>query len=382
MLGEMLFLANQGVEVLRLDAVAFTWKRLGTPCENLPEAHLLIQAFYALVQVTAPALIFKSEAIVHPDDVVKYFGLGDQAGKECQISYHPLLMVLLWNSLATREVNMLNHAMAKRYAIPDNCAWVNYVRCHDDIGWGFADEDAAELNINGRDHRDFLNAFFTGRFAGSFARGLTFNYNPKTGDARVSGMMASLCGLEKALQDNDAREIELSIGRILLIHSVILSIGGIPLVYLNDEIGLLNDYTYENEPGHALDNRWVHRPQTDWTLMEKRHDPTTIEGRIFAGLLRLIHLRKSLPVLADAAMKLAYTGNPHVFGYLRGSAAQPTHRLLALANFSERPQTLPYSLLPTYGMSYEVVDLVADQPVKSSEPLALNPYQFMWIVKR
>jgi amylosucrase len=151
---EMLSLANAGVEVLRLDAVAFIWKKLGTNCENLPEAHMLIQAFNAVARIAAPAMIFKSEAIVHPDDVVRYI-----SPDECQISYNPLLMALLWNTLATRDVRLLALSMAQRFKLEPQCAWVNYVRCHDDIGWTFSDEDAAQLNINGYDHRRFLNQF-------------------------------------------------------------------------------------------------------------------------------------------------------------------------------------------------------------------------------
>jgi len=194
MAGEMLFLANQGVEILRLDAVAFIWKSLGTACENLPEAHMIIQAYNAIARIAAPALLFKSEAIVHPDEVAQYI-----REDECQLSYNPLLMALLWSTLATREVNLLYQSMQKRFNIPKRCAWVNYVRCHDDIGWTFSDEDAAALGINAFDHRLFLNAFYTGRFEGSFGRGLAFQENPKTGDARISGTCASLAGLEKAL---------------------------------------------------------------------------------------------------------------------------------------------------------------------------------------
>ena len=190
MLGELLFLANQGVEVLRLDAVAFVWKKLGTVCENLPQAHMIIQAYNGLSRIAAPAMVFKSEAIVHPDFVAQYI-----SPDECPLSYNPTLMNLLWESLATREVRLLRHSMEKRLPIADLCTWVNYVRCHDDIGWSFADEDAAELGINGFDHRQFLNLFYTGRFKGSFARGLPFNYNPLNQDMRISGMAASLAGI-------------------------------------------------------------------------------------------------------------------------------------------------------------------------------------------
>ena len=246
MLEEMLSLANAGIEVLRFDAVAFIWKQMGTSCENLPEAHLLIQAFNALARIAAPALLFKSEAIVHPDEVAKYISPG-----ECQLSYNPLLMALLWESLATREVKLLRHSMSERFKINSACAWVNYVRCHDDIGWTFDDGNAAQVGINGFGHRQFLNAFYTGRFPGSFARGLPFQENPRTGDCRISGTCASLAGLEWALHEGSSGEIDLAVRRILLIHSVILSIGGIPLIYLGDEVGTINDYRLPRRSGQV-----------------------------------------------------------------------------------------------------------------------------------
>jgi amylosucrase len=339
---EMLFLANQGVEVIRLDAVAFIWKQLGTGCENLPEAHTLIQAFNAVAQIASPALIFKSEAIVHPDDVVKYI-----APHECQISYNPLLMALLWNTLATRQVNLLSQALAKRFKLHPETAWVNYVRVHDDIGWTFSDDDAAQFEINGRDHRNFLNEFYRGRFNGSFARGLPFQENPFTGDCRISGTCASLAGLEKALHEEGEKEVEIAIRRILLIHGIILTAGGIPLLYLGDEVGTLNDYTYRDDPAHERDSRWVHRPKTDWKKYEKRDDPKSIEGRVFQGLKKLIELRKQHKVFGGGELEVIPTENEHVLGFERIHAGK---RAVIFANFSESPQTLPARILEQYSV--------------------------------
>ncbi|MGD1992828.1 MAG: alpha-amylase family glycosyl hydrolase [Anaerolineae bacterium] len=368
---EMLFLANAGVEVFRLDAVAFTWKKLGTSCENLPEAHLLIQAYNALARIAAPALLFKSEAIVHPDEVARYIDPG-----ECQLSYNPLLMALLWETVATREVRLLQLSMEQRFGISPRCAWVNYVRCHDDIGWTFSDEDAAQLGINGFDHRQFLNAFYTGRFEGSFACGLPFQFNPTTRDMRISGSCASLAGLEKALQEDDEDEIELAIRRILLIHSVILSIGGIPLIYLGDEVGTLNDYSYREDPSKADDTRWVHRPVVDWEKMARRTDESTVEGRIYSQLRHLIALRKQNPVLAGGETDIVDAGNPHVFGYVRQHAGR---RLLALANFSEREQTVAGNELRLHGLGHTFTDLVTEEKIGTTEPLTLPPYRFVWL---
>lgn len=371
MADEMLFLANQGVEVLRLDAVAFIWKSLGTSCENLPEAHMIIQAYYTIACIAAPALVFKSEAIVHPDEVAKYIH-----SDECQLSYNPLLMALLWNTLATREVNLLQYSMQNRFGIPENCAWVNYVRCHDDIGWTFSDEDAAALGINAFDHRQFLNAFYSGRFEGSFARGLPFQENPKTGDARISGTCASLAGLEKALKEETSVEVELAIRRILLIHNVILSIGGIPLIYLGDEIGMLNNYTYRTDPAKADDSRWVHRLPADPNRYEKRNDPSTIPGRIYQGLCRLVQLRKSMPVISGEDPTFINTGNPHIFGYIRKFGE---HQLLILNNFSDLPQSIAHNTLRLYGIDSPVKDLVSETTFLENADLELAPFQYLWL---
>jgi amylosucrase len=376
MAAEMLYLANAGTEVLRLDALAFTWKRMGTDCENLPEAHLLVQAFNALLRIAAPALLFKSEAIVHPDEVNRYISLD-----ECQLSYNPLLMALLWNTLATRDVRLLRYSMRERFKIPAGCAWVNYARVHDDIGWTFDDGDAGALGMNGYDHRRFLNAFYTGRFAGSFGRGLPFQENPRTGDARISGTLASLAGLELALQENNAAELELAIRRILLLHSIILSIGGIPLLYLGDEVGTLNDYGYRRDPAKADDSRWVHRPATDWEKMARRDDPETVEGRIYQALRHLIDLRKATPGLAGSAMRVVDVGSDHVFAFVRthegGADAQ---RILVAANFSEHGQRINANELRLYGLTYRFVELISGREVVlQDDRLYLEPYQVVWL---
>jgi glycosidase len=374
MANEMLFLANRGVEVLRLDAVAFIWKEQGTNCENLPEAHMIIQAFNAIARIAAPSLLFKSEAIVHPDEVAKYIHQ-----EECQLSYNPLLMALLWNSLATREVHLLHYAMANRFVIPEGCAWVNYVRCHDDIGWTFSDEDAAALGINAFDHRQFLNAFYTGTFDGSFARGLLFQENPKTRDARISGTCASLAGLEKGIDEETGVEVELAIRRILLIHNIILSIGGIPLIYLGDEVGTLNDYSYRQDPSKADDSRWVHRPAADQQRYALSVDETTIPGKIFHGLIHLIGLRKSTPEIRQGMPEFVNTGNPHVFGYLHSGEH---NEILFLNNFSDQPQTVSKNVMRLRGLTFPLEDMVSEMVFTDETDLHLTPCQYLWLRSR
>lgn len=368
MLEEMLFLANQGVEVLRLDAVAFIWKQMGTTCENLPQAHMIIRAFNALVSVAAPTMIFKSEAIVHPDDVASYI-----SPRECPISYNPTMMALTWEALATRDVRLLSYAMQHRFDLPEGCAWVNYVRCHDDIGWSFADEDAWKVGITPFQHRQFLNAFYTGQFEGSFAAGVPFNYNPVNQDMRICGMGASLAGLETAQNHGDAQGIDHAVKRIVLIHSLIISAGGIPLIYIGDEIAMLNDYSYKEIPGKADEGRWVHRPQYDWERAARRVDNTTPEGRVYRGLSYLIALRKAMPTFGSGKTVFFDSGNTHVLAYLCGDD------VLALANFSEHPQTVPASVVQSRLAVPDWHDLIS-QTTQAAGDITLAPYQFVWLV--
>jgi len=365
MMEEMLFLANQGVEILRLDAVPFLWKEIGTNCENLPQTHVLVQAYNALTRIAAPSLIFKSEAIVHPDEVARYVST-----KEAQLSYFPMLMVLLWEALATRDTRLLRHGLAKRFQLPPGTAWVTYLRCHDDIGWGFADEDAAEVGINGADHRRFLNDFFTGRFPGSYAEGLAFQENPQTGDARISGMAASLCGLGKG-----GYEAELAIARLIMLHGLIMTIGGLPLIYLGDEVAVTNDTAYLAEPDKASDNRWTHRPRTDWTEQAAQlADPKSAAHRVLEGLLRMIAFRKSQPLLQGQAFDIVSLQNPHVLAFLRGE--EGGERLLVMANMTERDQALADDFLPRMIGSGPWPDMTDGEDLHwGAQGLVLKPYQ-------
>ncbi len=302
----------------------------------------------------------------------------NDAPGECQLSYNPLLMATLWESLATRDVRLLQRSMQERFKIAPACAWVNYVRCHDDIGWTFDDGDAARVGIyNGYNHRQFLDAFYTGRFPGSFARGLPFQENPKTGDCRISGTCASLAGLEEAIQAQDAAGLDLALRRILLIHSVILSVGGIPLLYLGDELGTLNNYGYRDDPAKAADSRWVHRPFADWATALRRDDPTSIEGRVFGALRRMVALRKGCAAFAGNATAVFDTGNGHVFGFVhRHGAAQ----VLVLANFSEGEQVVAANMLRTHGLGHVFDDLITGDTISCARDLVLAPYRFVWLV--
>jgi len=377
---EMFFIANMGVDLLRLDAVAFIWKQMGTSCENLPQAHEIIQAFNRLARIGAPGLVFKSEAIVHPKDVLEYV-----SQRECQVSYNPALMALLWESLATRKTTLLNQSLSRYHQLPPQTAWINYLRCHDDIGWTFDDEDAARIGINAYDHRNFLNRFYTGQFQGSFARGIPFQENLETGDMRIAGTLASLAGLERGIELNDDYEIELAIRRMLLLQSVAMAIGGIPLLYLGEEWGMLNDYDFVRDPAKAGDTRWVHRPKMRWEFLEdlresldeeERIHERSIRRRIFRSQQKMISVRKSIHAFAGQEMKLFPPKNPHLLCFTRINSGS---RLLVVANFSELPQTIDGNHLRTAGISQIYKDALTGDLYPAASEIELDPYKILWL---
>ncbi|MPQ96404.1 alpha-amylase [Modestobacter sp. I12A-02628] len=317
-LGEICWLANRGVEVFRMDAVPFMWKRLGTSGQNLPEVHVLMQALHALVRVAAPAVVFKAEAIVSPDDLVPYLGAHDRYRPEHELAYNNQLMVLLWSSVATGDARLASRSLGRMRPIPPTTTWVTYVRGHDDIGWAVTDTDAAAVGVDGYGHRRFLNDFFSGRFPGSFARGELFQENPATGDARISGTAASLCGIEDALERGDAVALDRGVRRLVMLYSVAYAHGGVPLLYMGDELALRNDRGYLEDPALAPDNRWMHRPHMDWAAAEHRHDPQTLEGRVFGALQQLSAVRRSLPTLRGGAdTTVLEVGNDRVLAWRR-----------------------------------------------------------------
>lgn len=314
----LLDLANRGIDVLRLDAAPFLWKRLGTDCQNQPEAHLIVQALRALVRIAAPAVAFKAEAIVAPDDLVQYLGAHEHYVPECDLAYHNQLMVMLWSSLATRDARLATVALRRLRPAPPESGWVTYVRCHDDIGWAVSDEDARAVGWNPFEHRRFLASFYAGRTEGSFARGAVFQENPATGDARTSGSTAALSGLEQAVIDDDPAAITAGIRRVLLLYAVAYSFGGIPLIYMGDELALFGDEQWASLPSQAGDNRWMHRPHMDWELAERRRDPATVEGRVFSGIQELGATRRTVTAFGmGGATQLLDAPDQHLLAYLR-----------------------------------------------------------------
>jgi amylosucrase len=369
----ILWLSNKGIDIFRLDAIAFIWKRLGTNCQNLPEVHQITQALAAVARVVTPAVLFKAEAIVPPNDLIHYLGRGQHFGKVSATAYHNSLMVQLWSSLAARDVRLMSHALRQFPQKPSNTAWNTYVRCHDDIGWAIDDSDAQAVGLDGYAHRRFLSDFYSGEFAGTFARGLVFQENPKTHDRRISGTGASLAGLEAALEQQDNRQIELSVKRLLLMHAIIFSFGGIPLLYMGDEIALLNDHSFLQNPEMAMDNRWVHRPAMPECLAPESSAYGQAQRRMQAGIQQLIEARIRTPHLhAAIESRVLEPHNPHVFVFER---QHPLGRLVCLFNFSETAQAVQVDLTSAFDL------ITQTQQHLESGVVWLSGYQALWLVQ-
>ncbi len=348
MLGEITWLANRGVDVFRMDAVPFMWKRLGTSCQNQPEGHSLLQLLHALTRLAAPGVIFKAEAIVSPDDLVGYLGGHDRYRPECELAYHNQLMVLLWSSLATQDVRLARQALRRMRPVPPTATWCTYVRGHDDIGWAVADEDAAAVGLDGFAHRRFLNDFYSGRFPGSFARGALFQENEVTGDARVSGSAASLCGIEAALETGDDAALDAGVRRLVLLYSVAYAYGGIPLLYMGDELAMRNDAGYLADPALAPDNRWMHRPPMDWDAAARRRDPATLEGRVWREIHRLGEVRRAqLALRGGVESAVVDAGSDAVLVWRRKHPRSGT--FVGLANFSPSPRAVDADTVTGFG---------------------------------
>lgn len=346
----LLFWANRGADILRLDAVAFLWKKLGSVCQNEREAHLILQLMKDCCQVTAPGVLFIAEAIVAPGEISKYFGEDAINAKECEIAYNATFMALLWDAVATRNARVLSQGLKSLPNKLERATWLNYVRCHDDIGLGFDDHDIRLAGFDPALHRRFLIDWFTGRYPGSIARGLPFGENPKTGDARISGALASLVGLETALESGEEAAIDMAIRTILLLHGMILSFGGIPLFYYGDAIGTLNSLEYLADPSKAADNRWMHRSHFDWNKAARRHETGTVEHRIFHALKRMIALRKEMTAFADFDNRqLLAVDNPHLLAFSRTDPHNSRNRVLVIGNFSTEAQALQVEALRGHG---------------------------------
>ena len=378
MLDNIFFYANLGVDILRIDAPAFIWKEFGTNCQNLPAAHILLQLIKQAVQIATPGMALLGEAIVAPNEIMKYFGTGDKEAEECDFAYNATHMALQWDALATGDTRIMLAAQHELLKKPYGTSWITYTRCHDDIGLGYEDYMIEQAGFNPYEHRKFLMNYYSGNYAGSAAKGALFSVNEKTGDARISGTLASLCGLETALANNNKGEMDLAIQKIVLMQAHSFFLGGIPMIFYGDEAAYMNDYSYLQDESKSYDNRWMHRPVIDWEKNKKSTLSATPEHTIFTATQKLIAIRKKLAVIADKKNLTWLT--PHnifVAGYLR---AWEDDRVYCLFNFSNKEQHLTWYAFKEHGMKpVKLYDHWQDKKytVKNDhEYFTLPPYSF------
>jgi len=379
MLGVLLDLANRGIDVVRLDAAPFLWKRLGTDCQNQPEAHRLLQALRSLTRLAAPGLVLKAEAIVGPDQLVPYLGRHEVFRPECDLAYDNQLMVMMWSSLAARDTRLAVQALGRRVPTPPTAGWVTYVRCHDDIGWAVGDEDAWAVGLDPAAHRRFLADFYAGRHVGSFSSGLDFQSNPATGDARTSGAAASLAGLDQALTSGVAADVTAALDRVELMYAVAYSFGGIPLVYMGDEIALPNDAQWDTVAEHADDNRWLHRPTMDWAAAARRTEEGTPEARLFQAITALGAARRSTEALrSDADTTVLHTDNSHVLAFRRAHSRSAP--LVVLANFSDQDESVTVDVVHRAGLpAPRHLHSSRGRLVVTQGRVQLEPWSYVWV---
>ena len=383
MMEVILFLANKGTDIVRLDAVAFLWKKVGSTCQNEREAHLILRLMKVCCQVVAPGVLFIAEAIVAPLEIVKYFGENAITAKECEIAYNATFMALLWDAVATKNTKLLYQGIQSLPDKLERATWLNYIRCHDDIGLGFDNTDILKVGYDPHKHRKFLIDYYTGEYADSPANGLPFGQNLKNGDARISGSLSSLVGLETALELGNEEMINNAIDHILLLHSLIISFGGIPLLYYGDEIGTINDSSYLNDKNKATDTRWAHRPNIDWKKAEQRHEPGSIEFRIFTALKKMLAVRKEIAAFADFNNReLIQVNNPHLFVFSRFNLTQTLSGVLVVVNFDAHPQYLNLTdpQVQSVLTHHDIKDLYSgDTPSIFNDQLVIPPYHFYWL---
>lgn len=369
----LLYLTNRGIDVIRLDAVPYIWKQLGTSCRNLPQVHTLVRMMRIVCEIVCPGVLLLGEVVMEPAKVVPYFGTPEKP--ECHMLYNVTTMATTWHTLATGDVSLLRHQMDTVCALPREFLFLNYLRCHDDIGWGL---DYAWLGGRfGSDevaHKKYLNDWFTGKWPGSDSRGELYNDDPRLGDARLCGTTASLCGVEAADYEKDPFKLERAIACDLMLHAWMLIQSGIPVLYSGDEVGQLNDYSYHQDPERWDDSRYIHRGNFQWVLAELRHDGSTRQGKQFMGLRKLEMIRAAEPAFDSRADVWTFdTGSEHVLGVGRWYQG---HKLIAFFNFSNQFVT---ASSPEQGTFEE---LVYGGTRNSLQNVELYTFGFAWFLNR
>jgi len=379
MMENIFFYANLGVDILRIDAPAFIWKEKGTASQNLDEAHCILQLIKQCVQVATPGMALLGEAIVAPVEIMKYFGTGNFTARECDLAYNATQMAVQWDALATGDTRIMLAAQESLLQKPFGTTWITYTRCHDDIGLGYDDSMIAQSGYDPYGHRKFMQNYYSGKYDGSAAMGALFSVNDKNGDARISGSLASLCGLEYALKNNDDHALDLAIKKIILMQAQSFFIGGIPMVFYGDEQGYTNDYSYLDDNTKSYDNRWMHRPIIDWDKNKNAEVTGTTENRIFTLTKKLISIRSKIPVVADKKnLTWINTENDHVAGFLR---AWGNDRIYCIFNFCNEQTSISWYTFKQNNMKPAALfDHWSDQVFNvghDHEHLILQPYQFL-----
>lgn len=371
MMYNFLYLANRGIDIIRIDAVPYIWKELGTQCRNLKQVHTIVRMMRMISEIVCPGILLLGEVVMEPEKVAPYFGTVDKP--ECHMLYNVTTMATTWHTVATRDVRLLKRQLDIVNNLPKEYVFLNYLRCHDDIGWGL---DYATLQADGfgeRSHKQYLNDYFQGYAGNSTSRGELYNADPVTGDARFCGTTASMCGIEKAGFEQDEEAMERAICLDVMLHAYMFMQSGIPVLYGGDEIGQINDYTYKEDPDKVQDSRYIHRGAMNWRLVEKIMDERSVEGRIFRRLGRLERIRKAEKVfMTDADAWTFETGENSVLGIGRYYEGK---KLLGLFNFSEYDKTIKLS-----EKEESYIELVSGKTVKAGQ-VELPAYGFYYLKK-
>lgn len=368
MMYNFLFLANQGMDIIRIDAVPYIWKELGTSCRNLKEVHTIVRMMRMIAEIVCPSVILLGEVVMEPEKVVPYFGTVEKP--ECHMLYNVTTMATTWNSIATRDIRLLKKQMDIVSRLPKQYTFLNYLRCHDDIGWGLDFDTMKQWGMEEPSHKRYLNDYFTGKIADSISRGELYNDDPVTQDARFCGTTASMCGIEAAGFEGNAEKMQTAIQEDLMLHAYMLTQSGIPMLYSGDELGQVNDYSYKEDAEKVSDSRYLHRGIFQWILADKRKDLSTVQGQLFQMLNRLEQIRRQENVFSQEAEVYTYdVHNDSILGILREYKGE---RFIALFNFSENEQTA--------WMQEESIfrNLVNGEIVEVKDPV-LKGYEFVWM---
>ena len=324
-----------GIDIIRIDAVPYIWKELGTQCRNLPQVHTIVRMMRMIGEIVCPGILLLGEVVMEPEKVVPYFGTVEKP--ECHMLYNVTTMATTWHTIATRNVHLLKQQLDIVNRLPKDYVFLNYLRCHDDIGWGLDYESLKAEGIDERAHKKYLNDYFQGYAGESCSRGELYNADPVTGDARFCGTTASMCGIEKAGFEQDMEAMEQAIQKDIMLHAYMFMQSGIPVLYSGDEVAQVNDYSYKEDPNKADDSRYIHRGPMRWDLAEHVDDENTVEGQVYQRLQQLEKIRKS----EKAFMTNADTWTIETWdaGVLCIGRYYDGDKILGLFNFTEYDKT-------------------------------------------